>query len=149
MNKTIKRYSLENWLACFIRDDFGVLLEEAKCISSISDEETNVEVAFNNLINFINSRNSLVVNKKKKTHSVISIVGVHDYFTLEKVTEELRSQIIVTELNLDNISKASIDYRLSTYGTIEDLESLLRVNANFIKLKDSSRDRLIYEYKKI
>lgn len=149
MSKTTKRYSLENWIVCFIRDDFGVILEKAKCISSISDEQTNVEVALNNLINYINLENSLVVNKMIRTNSKISIQGVNDYLTLEKVTEELRSQILVTDLNLDSINKTSIDYQLSTYGTIEDLESLLRINTNFIRLENSSRNRLIYKYKEI
>ena len=84
-----------------------------------------------------------------RTNSKISIQGVNDYLTLEKVTEELRSQILVTDLNLDSINKTSIDYQLSTYGTIEDLESLLRINTNFIRLENSSRNRLIYKYKEI
>jgi len=146
MDKTIKRYNLENWIVCFNRDDFGVILEKAKCISSISDEQANVELVFNKLINHINSENSLVVNKKESTSSKVSIEGIYDYLTLEKITEELRSQILVTDLNLDSINKGSIDYQLSTYGTVEDLERLLRINSNFIQLENSSKNRLIYKY---
>ena len=149
MDKTIKRYNLENWIVCFNRDDFGVILEKAKCISSISDEQANVELVFNKLINHINSENSLVVNKKESTSSKVSIEGIYDYLTLEKITEELRSQILVTDLNLDSINKGSIDYQLSTYGTVEDLERLLRINSNFIQLENSSKNRLIYKYIKI
>jgi len=146
MNKTIKRYSLENWIVCFIRDDFGVILEEAECISSISNSINNVDQKFNNLINNINSKNSLVVNKKKTTNSKVSIEGISDYFTLEKVTEILRSQILVTDLNLKSISKASIDYEFYTYGSTKDLENLLDINSNFIQLDSSSSNRLIYKY---
>ena len=149
MDKTIKRYNLENWIVCFNRDDFGVILEKAKCISSISDKQANVELVFNKLINHINSENSLVVNKKESTSSKVSIKGIYDYLTLEKITEELRSQILVTDLNLDSINKGSIDYQLSTYGTVEDLERLLRINSNFIQLENSSKNRLIYKYIKI
>ena len=146
MNNTIKRYGLENWIVCLIRDDFGMILEEAKCFSSLSNSPNNLDKTFNNLINNINLKNSLVVNKKEKTNSRVSIEGVLDYFTLEKVTEELRSQIIVTDLNLESINKASIDYEISTYGNVKDLESLLDINSNFIKLEDPSRNKLIYKY---
>jgi len=149
MDKTIKRYNLENWIVCFNRDDFGVILEKAKCISSISDKQANVELVFNKLINHINSAKSLVVNKKEKTSSIVTIEGVYDYLTLENVTDELRSQILVTDLNLDSINKASIDYQLSTYGTVEDLERLLRINSNFIQIENSSKNKLIYRYIKI
>jgi len=146
MNNTIKRYGLENWMVCLIRDDFGIILEKAKCFSSLSNSPNNLDKTFNNLINNINLKNSLVVNKKEKTNSRVSIEGVLDYFTLEKVTEELRSQIIVTDLNLESINKASIDYEISTYGNVKDLESLLDINSNFIKLEDPSRNKLIYKY---
>ena len=146
MNNTIKRYGLENWIVCLIKDDFGIMLEEAECFSSLSSKANNLDKSFNNLINNINLRNSLVVNKKEKINSRVSIEGVFDYFTLEKVTDELRSQIIVTDLNLENINKASIDYKISTYGNAEDLENLLDINSNFIQLEGSSRNKLIYKY---
>ena len=149
MNKTIRRYSLENWIACFIRDDFGVLLEKANCISSVSNSAANLDQVFDSLINSINSRNSLIVNKKESTKNKVTIEGIFDYFTLEKVTEELRSQIIVTELNLDSVSKASIEFELSTYGSIEDLKNLLNINSNFIQSKNSSENKLIYKYVEI
>ena len=90
-----------------------------------------------------------MVNKKENTSSIVSIEGVYDYLTLEKVTDELRSQILVTDLNLDSINKTSIDYQLSTYGTVEDLERLLRINSNFIQMENSSKNKLIYRYIKI
>jgi hypothetical protein len=89
------------------------------------------------------------VNKKESTKNKVTIEGVFDYFTLEKVTEELRSQIIVTELNLDSVSKASIEFELSTYGSIEDLKNLLNINSNFIQLENSSENKLIYKYVEI
>ena len=146
MNNTIKRYGLENWIVCLIKDDFGIMLEEAECFSSLSSKANNLDKTFNNLINNINLRKSLVVNKKEKINSRVSIEGVFDYFTLEKVTDELRSQIIVTDLNLESINRASIDYEISTYGNLEDLENLLDINSNFIQLEGSSRNKLIYKY---
>ena len=146
MNNTIKRYGLENWIVCLIKDDFGIMLEEAECFSSLSSRANNLDKTFNNLINNINLRKGLVVNKKEKINSRVSIEGVFDYFTLEKVTDELRSQIIVTDLNLESINGASIDYEISTYGNLEDLENLLDINSNFIQLEGSSRNKLIYKY---
>ena len=146
MNNAIKRYDLENWIVCLIKDDFGIMLEEAECFSSLSDKANNLDKTFNNLINNINLRKSLVVNKKEKISSRVSIEGVLDYLALEKVTEELRSQIIVTDLNLESINKASIDFEISTFGNIEDLENLLDINSNFIQSEDSSRKKLIYKY---
>ena len=146
MNNTIKRYGLENWIVCLIKDDFGIMLEEAECFSSLSSKANNLDKTFNNLINNINLRKSLIVNKKEKINSRVSIEGVFDYFTLEKVTGELRSQIIVTDLNLESINRASIDYKISTYGNVEDLKNLLDINSNFIQLEGSSRNKLIYKY---
>ena len=149
MNNTIKRYGLDNWIVCFIRDDFGVILEEAICISSVSDNVTNLDKSLNTLINTINSKTSLIVNKLYKTDSRLYIEGISDYSTLEKVTEELRSQIVVTNLNLQVISKTSIEYELTTYGGIEDLEKLLNMNPNFVQLENSSTNRLLYRYLEI
>jgi len=146
MNNTIKRYGLENWIVCLIKDNFGIMLEEAECFSSFSSKANNLDKTFNNLINSINLRKHLLVNKKEKINSRVSIEGVFDYLTLEKVTDELRSQIIVTDLNLESINKTSIDYEISTYGNVEDLESLLDINSNFIQLEASSRNKLIYKY---
>tara|TARA_B100000700_G_scaffold23263_1_gene22553 strand:+ start:303 stop:1319 length:1017 start_codon:yes stop_codon:yes gene_type:complete len=146
MNKIIKRYSLDSWVVCFMRNDFGVILEKAECISSVSNSTNSLDVTFNNLVDRINSKNSLVVNKKVKTNSKLSIEGVVDYLTLEKVTDELRSQIIVIDLNLEGLNKASIDYELFTYGTVQDLKNLLDINPNFIRLKSPSENRLIYKY---
>ena len=146
MNTITTRYGLDNWLICFIRDDFGVILQTVECISSISDEPNGLEETFNNFINKINAKKSLVVNKKMSSKSTISIEGVSDYLTLEKVTEELSSQIIVTDLNLLSINKSSIDYELSSYGKKEDLENLLNINSNFIQSDNSSRNKLIYKY---
>ena len=146
MNNTIKRYGLENWIVCLIKDDFGIILEEPECLSSLSQKSNNLENTFNSLINNINLRKSLVVNKKEKINSRVSIEGVFDYFTLEKITDELRSQIIVTDLNLESINRASINYEISTFGNVEDLENLLDINSNFIQLEGSSRNKLIYKY---
>ena len=146
MNNAIKRYDLENWIVCLMKDDFGIMLEEAECFSSLSDKANNLDKTFNNLINNINLRKSLVVNKKEKISSRVSIEGVLDYLALEKVTEELRSQIIVTDLYLESINKASIDYEISTFGNVEDLKNLLDINSNFIQSEDSSRNKLIYKY---
>jgi len=146
MNNTIKRYDLEDWIVCLIKDDFGIMLEEAECFSSLSKKVNNLDKTFNSLINNINLRKSLVVNKKEKINSRVSIEGVFDYFTLEKITDELRSQIIVTDLNLDSINRASINYEISSFGNAEDLENLLDINSNFIQLEGSSRNKLIYKY---
>ena len=149
MNNTIKRYDLENWIVCFVRDDFGIILEVPQCLSSVSESTANLDKTFNYLINRINVKNSLVVNKKDRTNSKVSIEGIFDYFTLEKVTNELRSQIIVTDLHLESINKTSIDYKLSIYGSLEDLENLLDINSNFIQLENSSRTTLTYKYVEI
>jgi len=149
MNNTTKRYDLKHWIVCFVRDDFGIILEEPRCLSSVSESTTNLDTTFNHLINRINLKKSLVVNKKNRTNSKVSIEGIFDYFTFEKVTNELRSQIIVTDLHLESINISSIDYKLSTHGSLEDLENLLDINSNFIQLEDSSRNNLIYKYVEI
>ena len=146
MSKIIKRYSLDSWVVCFTRNDFGVILEKAECISSVSNSVNSLDKTFNNLVDRINSNSSLVVNKTVKTNSKVSIEGVVDYLTLEKVTNELRSQIIVIDLNLEGLNRASIDYEISTYGTVEDLENLLDINSNFVRLKNPSESRLVYKY---
>ena len=51
MNNSIKRYDLENWIVCLVRDDFGIILEEPKCFSSVSESTTNLDTTFNHLIN--------------------------------------------------------------------------------------------------
>ncbi|HJL96502.1 MAG: hypothetical protein CMD53_01700 [Gammaproteobacteria bacterium] len=146
MNKTVRRYNLENWLVCFITDDFGVLLEDHSCMSSLSENAETLGPSFNNLVNSINSKASLLVDKDKIIESKVSINGVLNFSALEKIIQELGSQVIINKFSLDVIKGTSAYFNLSTYGDLEDLRNLLNININFKEESDSSEKNLVYKF---
>ena len=123
-----------------------MLLEDHSCMSSLSENAETLGPSFNNLVNSINSKASLLVDKDKIIESKVSINGVLNFSALEKIIQELGSQVIINKFSLDVIKGTSAYFNLSTYGDLEDLRNLLNININFKEESDSSEKNLVYKF---
>ena len=146
MEKITKRYALDLWLQCEIKDDFGFLLEEPKCISTFDDEYSSLDFVFNELIDRSNEKYSLIVNKSIKNQTIINIENVESFSSLESVLQELESQVLIFDLSLREIEGNNIQASLSHFGERRDLKNLLGMNENFKELNSNSQDIISYKY---
>ena len=149
MSKMSKRYNLNNWLMCFNRDDFGVLLEDSQCISSVDDNSDTPENSLNELINVINNESQLVINKKLETTLPVIIRNVRDQDALEEVLKNIGSNILVKNLNLKTIEDNGIKLSVKVLGSRLDFKKIMIASEDFDHLPDDKdRITLSFIYKK-
>ena len=145
MKRISKRYEVGSWLLCLIKDEFGLLLDSPLCLSSMGKQSSPSEV-LNDLLDKVNSKKSLVVDKKLKNKTSIRIVGITSLSFLEDVLRNLKSQVLVYGVSLEKVEGDKLDILLSHYGKSEDLKNLLHINDDFIGIDNSSREIISYKY---
>ncbi len=145
MKRISRRYDLDAWLLCTIKDEFGLLLDSPLCFTSQGRQSSPSE-ALNYLLDRVNSKKSLVVDKKLKNKTSIRIVGITNLSFLENVLNNLKSQVLVYGVSLQKVEGDKLDILLSHYGKSEDLKNLLNINDDFIGIDNSSREIIAYKY---
>lgn len=149
MTKMSRRYSTDHWLFCLTRDKFGLLLDAPSCFSSGYLEPTSLDIAFNSLLNKINSKKSLLINKSKSTISEIKVIGIQSFLMLEQVLEALDSQVLIFSVSLNQLEADTAHISLSHYGNKTDLTNLLMIHTDFKEIISKSQDIISYTYTKI
>ena len=145
MKRISRRYDLDAWLLCTIKDEFGLLLDSPKCFTSQKKQSSPSE-ALNYLLDRVNSKKSLVVDKKLKNKTSIRIIGITNLSFLEDVLSDLKSQVLVYGVSLEKVEGDKLDITLSHYGKSEDLKNLLNINDDFKGIDNSSREIISYKY---
>ena len=148
MDKISRRYDIDSWLLCFTRNEFGLLLEEPQCLSSVDQDPSSAPEIFNNLLDKINLRRSLVVNKDIQNKTKIRFEGIDSYSLLESTLHDLSSQVLIYDVTVLEIEGENIEISLSHYGTEADLLSLLSVHENYKKLNTLSQDIISFKFTK-
>ena len=149
MSKISKRYNLSNWLMCFNRDDFGVLLENPQCISSFNINTDTLENSLNELIDLINNETQLFINTKLESIVTVIIRNVRDQDDLEEVLKSIGSNILVKSLNLKTIKDDKIRLSLKIIGSRLDFKKIMVASKVFDHSPDD-KDRIAlgFVYKK-
>ena len=135
-----------SWIFCFTKDEFGLLLEEPKCQSSFGNVRLSPQEMFNDLLDDINSKKSLVVNKNIQNKTKIRLEGINSYYALENTLEDLSTQVLIYNVSILEISGENVEINLSHYGSREDLLSLLDIHENYKKISNLSQDIIAFEY---
>jgi len=149
MSKISKRYDLSNWLMCFKRDDFGVLLENSQCISSVDENIDTPENSLNTLINLINNESQLIINKKLEATVSVIIRNVRDQDALQEVLENIGSNILVKNLNLKTVEDNNIRLSVKVLGSRLDFKKIMIASEDFDHSPDDKdRITLSFIYKK-
>ena len=107
--------------------------------------QSSPQEALNYLLDRVNSKKSLVVDKKLKNKTSIRIVGITSLSFLEDVLSNLNSQVLVYGVSLEKVED-KLDILLSHYGKSEDLKNLLNINDDFKGIDNSSREIISYKY---
>ena len=146
MDKISRRYDIDSWLLCYIRDEFGLLLEKPKCLSSANQVASSAPKTFNDLLDTVNLRRSLVVNKNIQNKTQIKFAGINSFNTLERILNDLSTQVLIYAVSVLAIEGEDIEISLSHYGTQADLLSLLNINENYKKINMLSQDIISFKY---
>ena len=145
MKRISRRYEVGPWLLCLIKDEFGLLLDNPKCLSSLGKQSSPSE-ALNDLLDKVNSKKSLVVDKNIKNKTSIRVTGITNLANLENVLNDLKSQVLVYGVTLKKVEGDTLDILLSHFGKSEDLKNLLNINDDFKGMDNSSAKVVSYKY---
>ena len=145
MKRISRRYEVGPWLLCLIKDEFGLLLDNPKCLSSLGKKSSPSE-ALNDLLDKVNSKKSLVVDKNIKNKTSIRVIGITNLANLENVLNDLKSQVLVYGVTLKKVEGDTLDILLSHFGKSEDLKNLLNINDDFKGMDNSSAKVVSYKY---
>ena len=93
LNNISSRYNLNYWSICKIQDEFGLLLQEAKCSTSVSgDEYFSIKEMVNILANETNKEVQILVNNEKETFLNLEFSGIDqlsDFMELEALINSI------------------------------------------------------------
>ena len=145
MKRISRRYEVGSWLLCLIKDEFGLLLDNPKCFSSLGKQSSPSE-ALNDLLDKVNSKKSLIVDKNIKNKTSIRVIGITNLANLENVLNDLKSQVLVYGVTLKKVEGDTLDILLSHFGKSEDLKNLLNINDDFKGIDNSSVKVDSYKY---
>ena len=145
MKRISRRYEAGSWLLCLIKDEFGLSLDNPKCFSSLGKQSSPSE-ALNDLLDKVNSKKSLIVDKNIKNKTSIRVIGITNLANLENVLNDLKSQVLVYGVTLKKVEGDTLDILLSHFGKSEDLKNLLNINDDFKGMDNSSAKVVSYKY---
>ena len=149
MSKISKRYDLSDWLACFNKDDFGVVIEKPYCISSINTNANSLQKTFNELINFINNEFQVQVNNDLQITVPVVVRNVRGQEALNEVLANISNNILVKNLNLKTIQNNDIQLSVQVLGSKIDFRKIMIANEEFDHSPDDEdRIALSFIYKK-
>ena len=149
MEKISKRYFTSSWLTCFTRDSFGILLDSPVCKSSVNTNFRPLKETFNDLLNDINFDESFVVDHSERNKTLLRMVGVSSFSSLQKLINDLNSQFLVYESLITEIEGDAVLVSVSHYGRNIELSNLLKKNSRFEAIELQSEDIISFKYKNI
>ena len=129
LNKISSRYGLEDWMICYIQNEYGLLITEPFCLSPISDFK---RITLNDMIDTLADELSkdfqLNIDPNIKTELRISVSGVEEHNDLLNVEKIIETNALVYEYSIGSISNDTVTYIISIRGQVSDLEKLMNVN---------------------
>lgn len=135
------RYGLKYWSVCNIQDDFGILLEEAKCSTSVSEEKyLSINSMINTLANETNKEAQILVNSEERANLILKISGIESLEAYLEVKKIIQSNVLVESYELSSIKNDSLEYNLNIAGSILDLRKLMDSSPILIKSDNKEVD---------
>jgi len=129
LNKISSRYGLEDWMICYIQNEYGLLITEPFCLSPISNFK---RISLNDMIDTLADELSkdfqLNIDPNVKSELRISVSGVVEHKDLLNVERIMETNALVYAYSIGSISSDTVTYLLSIRGQVSDLEKLMNVN---------------------
>ena len=145
LNRLSKRYGVDNWLECFIQDEFGLILEEANCISSeFPKNRVNMEKSITSLLNKMNKNYQLVIDPTINSRVLLSVSGINNYNLFKLVERIIKSQAIVKDSNIKKIKDSEVTFEVDFMGELSDLEKIMSANNYFLRQPEKVQNKNLY-----
>tara|TARA_Y100001970_G_scaffold158998_1_gene194458 strand:+ start:78542 stop:79567 length:1026 start_codon:yes stop_codon:yes gene_type:complete len=145
-----RRYQIKDWVSCSAFDDFGLPNKEVQCISSRQKDKQKYKQTINELINLINLDNQLVLDQESSSKFYLTVRGIDSYVILSNMMKEIKSFVLIKELQLKSINKDAAILFVEVHGSKFEFERLLNIDLSFEKLNDdNSTASLLYNYQKV
>ena len=149
LNKISSRYGLDNWMVCYIQDEYGILIEEPLCLSPISDLQ---RIALEEIVDLLADELSkdflLKINPNLTNELQIQVSGIEKYDQITSLENIIRSNALVISHSINSISDSSVTYLLEIRGEVSDLEKLMNVNPLLISQPGADgKEELKYVFK--
>ncbi len=129
LNKISSRYDLEDWMICYIQNEYGLLITEPLCLSPISDFK---RISLNDMIDTLADELAkdfqLNIDPNVKSELRILVSGVEEHKDLLNVERIIETNALVYAYSIASISSNTVTYLLSIRGQVSDLEKLMNVN---------------------
>ena len=109
-------------------------------------KQSSPSKVLNDLLDKVNSKKSLVVDKNIKNKTPIRVIGITSLKNLENVLNDLKSQVLVYGVTLTKVEGDTMDILLSHFGKTEDLQNLLNINDDFKGIDNSPVKVVSYKY---
>ena len=135
------RYGLKYWSICKIQDEFGMLLDEAKCLTSVTEDQFfSTKEMVNILANETNKEVQILVNTEKLTSINLEFSGIEEFSDFLRLKELVSSNVLVKRSELISIEDNTLMFYLEITGGEEDLRKLMDSNPSLIRKKDKDLD---------
>ena len=129
LNKISSRYGLEDWMICYIQNEYGLLITEPFCLSPLSDfKRITLNDMVDKLADELSKDFQLNIDPNIKTELRISVSGVEEHNDLLNVEKIIETNALVYAYSIGSISSDTVTYVLSIRGQVSDLEKLMNVN---------------------
>ena len=129
LNKISLRYSLKDWMVCYIQDEYGILITEPYCQSPLSDfKKMFINEMVESLADELFKDFQINIDSNIRSELLISVSGVEQYKDLRNVERIIESNALVDEFSIGSISDDTVTYLLIIRGQVSDLEKLMNVN---------------------
>tara|TARA_B100001750_G_C15496252_1_gene594313 strand:+ start:637 stop:1674 length:1038 start_codon:yes stop_codon:yes gene_type:complete len=129
LNKFSLRYGLEDWAICYIQDEYGVLVEEPKCITPLSDlRKITLLETVDLLADELTKDFQLNIDSNLTNKLTILITGIEKFDHLISVENIIASNTLVSSYFMSSLSGNTASYQLEIKGKIVDLQMLMSVN---------------------
>ena len=129
LDKISSRYGLEDWMICYIQNEYGLLITEPFCLSPISKFKS---ITLNDMIDTLADELSkdfqLNIDPNIKSELKVSVSGVEDHKDFLNVEKIIETNALIYEYSIGSISNDTVTYKLSIRGQVSDLEKLMNVN---------------------
>tara|TARA_Y100000588_G_scaffold60198_1_gene59127 strand:- start:566 stop:1603 length:1038 start_codon:yes stop_codon:yes gene_type:complete len=148
LNKISSRYNLEEWMICYIQDQYGLFISDPFCLSPVSAfKETSLNKMVDLLADELTKDFQLNIDPNVRNKLKVFISGLSTYEDLISLEKIIGSNALIDSYSLSSISKNDVTYSLLIRGQILDLKKLMDVNPVLVS-KTTSLDKaeLRYQY---
>jgi len=146
LNKISSRYGLKDWMVCYIQNEYGLLITEPFCQSSVLNFK---RISLTNMIDVMADKLfkdfQLNIDHNIRNELKIAVTGVEGYKDLLAIERIIEFNALIEEYSIWSISNNTVTYSLSTRGQVTDLEKLMNVNP-LLTNQSSQRNGIDLEY---